>query len=325
MRMLSGSSPLNPATLQMTKKRGNSRWTAIRLHKFYYLLILPGVLYFLIFDYIPMAGISIAFKDISPFDGIEGIINGPWVGLKHFGRFLDSVYFWNVLGNTLLISLYKLFFGFPAPIALALLLNEVKNKLFKKTVQTISYLPHFLSMVIISGLVMNILSTDGGLVNEIVRAFGKEPIHFLGSNDYFRTVLVSSHIWHQVGWGSILYLAALTGIDPQLYEASRIDGAGKWRQVWHITLPGITHVIVILFIFNVGGLLNAGFEQIFLLYSPPVYETADIIDTFVYRQGLVQFQYSFATAVGLFKSVLAAILIVGTNYLSKRLGQEGIW
>ncbi|MDR6551758.1 ABC transporter permease subunit [Paenibacillus qinlingensis] len=322
--MMTNNPSLNPATIQ-SKKRGSRRLVAIRHHKFYYLLILPGLLYFLIFDYVPMAGIVIAFKDISPFDGIQGIISSPWVGFKHFKNFMDSIYFWNVLRNTLVISGYKLIIGFPAPIILALLLNEVKHQVFKKFVQTISYLPHFLSMVIISGLVMNILSTDGGLVNELLRLFGKEPIHFLGSNDYFRSVLVSSHIWHQVGWGSILYLAALTAIDPQLYEAAIIDGAGKWRQVWHITLPGITHVIVILFIFNVGGLLNAGFEQVFLLYSPPVYETSDIIDTFVYRQGLIQFQYSFATAVNLFKSVFAAILILGTNYLSKRLGQEGIW
>lgn len=322
--MMTGTPVSNSPSLPV-RSRASRLWAAVRLHKFYYLLIFPGVLYFLIFDYVPMAGIAIAFKEISPFDGLEGIIGGEWVGLKHFERFLNSIYFWDVLGNTLIISLYKLVFGFPAPIILALLLNEVKNRLFQRTVQTVSYLPHFLSMVIVSGLVMNVLSTDGGLVNEIVRNFGGEPIHFLGSNDYFRSVLVTSHIWQQVGWGSILYLAALTGIDPQLYESAVLDGASKWRQVWHITLPGIAHVIVILLIFNVGGLLNAGFEQIFLLYSPAVYETADIIDTYVYRQGLVQFEYSYAAAVGLFKSVIAAFLIVGTNYLSKRFGQDGLW
>ncbi|WP_238178013.1 ABC transporter permease [Paenibacillus contaminans] len=297
----------------------------IKKNKLYYLLLLPGVVYYLIFHYIPLYGIIVAFKDVTPFDGIEGIFNSEWVGLRHFKDFTNSYYFWNIMRNTVLISFYKLLFGFPAPIIMALLLNEVRGKLFKKTVQTISYLPHFLSMVIVAGLVTILLTTDGGLVNVLLGKLGLEPIFFLGDKQYFRSVLVVSSIWKEVGWGSILYLAAIAGIDPQLYEAARADGAGRFRQIWHITLPGMTFIIVFMFIFSIGGLLNAGFEQIFLLYSPPVYEVADIIDTYVYRRGLMEMQYSFATAVGLFKSVIALVLILGTNYLAKRLKQEGIW
>ncbi|WP_238177822.1 ABC transporter permease [Paenibacillus contaminans] len=306
-------------------KRKRSIWTRMKLHKFYYWLILPGLLYFLLFDYIPMFGIIIAFKEISPFEGVAGILSGEWVGFKHFIRFFNSYYFWNVLGNTVMISFYKLLFGFPAPIILALMINEVKNKWFKKTVQTISYLPHFISMIVLTGLIMHLLSTNGGLINEIVKWFGGEPVHFLGSTDYFRSILVISGIWHGIGWGSILYLAAIAGIDPQQYEAATIDGASKWRQIWHITLPGIVPVIVILLIFNIGGLLNAGFEKILLLYSPSVYEVADIIDTYVYREGLIAMQYSYAAAVGIFKNVIAMVLIVGANLLARKLNQTGIW
>lgn len=295
------------------------------MNRFYYYLIIPGMLYFLIFDYIPMFGIIIAFKDISPFEGVGAIFTSDWVGFKHFVRFWNSYYFWNVMRNTLLISFYKLFFGFPASILLALLLNELRYVAFKRIVQTISYLPHFISTVVVAGLAMMVLSTDGGLINAIIVQFGGEPILFLGSPDYFRSVLVISHVWQSVGWGSILYLAAMTGIDPGLYEAARMDGAGRFRQAWHITLPGIMPVIVIMLILAIGGLLNAGFESVLLLYSPAVYDVSDIIDTYVYREGLSQLNYSFATAVGLFKNVLAMILILGANYIAKKMNQTGIW
>lgn len=294
-------------------------------YKLYYMLILPGILYYLIFHYIPMFGIIIAFKDVSPFEGIQGIINGEWVGLKHFTRFFNSIYFGNIIRNTLTISLYKLVFGFPAPIILALLLNEVKNKHFKKTVQTISYLPHFISMVVVAGLLTNVLSTQNGVVNEVVKIFGKEPIFFLGDSRYFRSVLVTSGIWQGVGWGSIIYLAAITGIDVELYEACIMDGGNRWKQTWHITLPGIRNIIVLMLILAIGGLLNAGFEQILLLYSPAVYDVSDIIDTYVYREGLINANYSFSTAIGLLKSVIAMILIMGSNYIAKKFELEGIW
>lgn len=272
-----------------------------------------------------MFGIIIAFKNVSPFEGIQGILHNPWVGFDHFERFFSSVYFWNVLGNTVIISFYKLLFGFPAPIILALMINEVRKKWFKRTVQTISYLPHFISAVVVAGLVQHLLTTNGGLVNQLVVWFGGDPVNFLGTADYFRSVLVTSSVWQSVGWGSILYLAAMTGIDPQLYEAAIIDGAGKRRQIWHITLPGIVPVIVILLIYNIGGLLNAGFEQILLLYSPSVYRVADIIDTYVYREGLTSLQYSYSAAVGIFKNIVAMILILGANYIARKFNQTGIW
>lgn len=299
--------------------------SAIQRNKLFYILIVPGLLYFIIFHYVPMFGIIIAFKDIAPFEGVKGIINGPWVGFKNFITFFQSYYFWNVLGNTVIISAYKILFGFPAPIILALLLNEVKNNKFKRMVQTISYLPHFISMVVLAGLVTSVLSVNGGIVNEIRKSLGQEAIFFLGSSKYFRTILVSSGIWQNIGWGSIIYLASISGIDHQLYEASIVDGANRWKQTWHITLPGMSNVIVIMFIFAVGSLLNAGFEQILLLYSPAVYEVSDIIDTYVYREGLISLRYSFASAVGLFKSLIAMILIIGTNYLAKRYEQAAIW
>ncbi|NOU86309.1 ABC transporter permease subunit [Paenibacillus sp. LMG 31460] len=295
------------------------------MHRFYYYLIIPGMLYFLIFDYIPMFGIIVAFKDISPFEGVSAIFTSEWVGFKHFIRFWNSYYFWNVMRNTLLISGYKLLFGFPASILLALLLNELRHAVYKRIVQTISYLPHFISTVVVAGLAMMVLSTDGGMVNAIIVQFGGQPIHFLGDPTYFRSVLIISHVWQTIGWGSILYLAAMTGIDPGLYEAAKMDGAGRTRQAWHITLPGIAPVIVILLILSIGGLLNAGFEKVLLLYSPAVYEVADIIDTYVYREGLSKLDYSFATAVGLFKNVLAMFLILGANYMAKKMNQTGIW
>lgn len=297
----------------------------MKKHKLYYVLIIPGLLYFVVFHYVPIYGVIIAFKDIAPFEGLHGIFTSEWVGLRHFKNFIHSYYFWDIIENTLTISFYRLLFGFPAPILLALLLNEVRHTVFKRTVQTISYLPHFLSMVVVAGLVTVFLSTDGGFVNGVLRQFGIEPIMFLGDTRYFRSVLVVSGIWKEVGWSSIIYLAAIAGVDAQLYEAARVDGAGKLRQVWHITLPGIRHIIVILFILSIGNVMDGGFEQIFLLYSPPVYEVADIIDTYVYRKGLVEIQYSFAAAVGLFKSVIALALIVTANYLAKKFDQEGIW
>ncbi|MBP1990105.1 ABC transporter permease [Paenibacillus eucommiae] len=297
----------------------------IKRNKLYYALIAPGLVYFLLFHYVPLYGIVIAFKDVSPFDGFTGIFASEWVGLKHFRNFVQSYYFWDIMKNTVMISLYRMLFGFPAPILLALLLNEVRKKFFQRFVQTISYLPHFISMVVLAGLLTTLLTTDGGIVNVVLQKLGLEPVFFLGDASYFRSVLVASGVWKEVGWGTIIYLAAIAGIDPQLYEAAVVDGAGRFRQIWHITLPGILFIIVILFILSIGGLLEAGFEQIFLLYSPSVYKVADIIDTYVYRKGLVELQYSFAAAVGLFKAVIAFVLLLGANYGAKKLEQDGIW
>ena len=294
-------------------------------NRFYYFLALPGLLYFIIFHYGPMLGILMAFKDFKPFDGYMGIITGEWVGLTNFKRFFESYYFWNILRNTLVISGQKILFGFPAPIILALLLNEIRSLRFKKAIQTISYMPHFLSMIVVMGILRKLLAVDTGYVNYFIKMFGGEPIMFLGDEKYFRGVLVISEIWQTVGWGTIIYLAAITGINPQLYEAATMDGATHWQQAWHITIPSIMSVVVIMLILRVGHILDAGFGQIFLLYSPAVYSVADIIDTFVYREGLGKMNYEYATAVGLFKSVIALIMVLGTNIITKKLGQEGIW
>lgn len=312
-------------TALTTAPKGKSLRHRILQHKMYYLLILPGFLYFIIWHYIPMIGIVIAFKDVPAYGGVSTMLSSPWVGLKHFERFFNSYYFWDVLKNTINISVQKLVFGFPAPIILALLINEIRNRKYKKLVQTVSYLPHFMSSVIMAGLLYNVLSTNGGIVNEIVKLFGGEPIFFLGESDYFVGVLVVSSIWQGVGWGTIVYLAAITGVDPQLYESAKIDGAGKLRQIWHITLPEIAGVACTMLLLNLGRIMDAGFDQILLLYSPAVYDVADIIDTYVYREGLVNANYSYSAAVGLFKSVIGFLLVMTANGVVKKMGQSGIW
>ena len=299
--------------------------TIWRKYRLYYMLAIPGLLYFLIFHYLPIYGIVIAFKDISPFSSIADVITKPFVGFRWFRQLFESFYFWQIMWNTIWISFLKLVSVFPASIALALLINEVPFVRLKRIIQTVSYVPHFFSMVVVAGIVMSLLTTEGGLINQVIGLFGGEPHMFLGDPHQFRGILVLTTLWQEVGWGTILFLAAISNIDPQLYEAAVIDGAGKWRQTWHITVPGITFVIVILLIFRIGGLLNAGFEQILLLYSPPVYEVADILDTYVYRSGIESLKYSFATAVGLFKALLAAVLLLGSNVVAKRLGHTGIW
>ena len=294
-------------------------------YRFYYLLALPGLIYLLVFKYAPMFGLVIAFKDYDPYSGVAGIFSAPFVGLANFKKFFDSYYFGRIMSNTLIISLLKLLIGFPAPILFALMLNEVRGKHFKKIVQTISYIPHFISWVIVAALLQTLLTTDNGLVNVILNRLGLRSISFMTSPKYFRSILVISDVWKSIGFGSIVYLAAITGVDPSQYEAAAIDGAGRFKRIWYITLPSISSVVVIMLIFRVGGLLDAGFEQIFLTYSPSVYKVADIIDTFVYRVGLVDHDYSYSVAVSFFKSVVAAVLLLTTNVISKRISGEGIW
>ncbi len=300
-------------------------WRQVKRDYFYYLMAALPLAYFLVFHYVPMFGIIIAFKDYDPFLGFEGIFTTPWVGFTHFINFFKSIYFNNVMGNTLVISVLKLAFGFPAPLILALLINEVRNQRFKRVTQTISYLPHFFSIVVVAGLVRMLLTVQGGLVNQLVVALGGEAKAFLTDPSLFRGILVTTSVWQTVGWGSILYLAAMTSISPDLYEAAMIDGANKFQQMLHVTIPGISFVIAIQLVFAIGGLLSAGFEQILLLYSPSVYGVADIIDTYVYRSGLLNRQYSYAAAVGLFKSFSALLLIFIANKAAKRVGQPGIW
>ena len=316
-----------PVSSAGTVKDGKYRRLLKRMwfYRFYYLLALPGILYFIIFHYIPMFGIVIAFKDISPFGGVVGIIEAPWVGLKHFNRFFNSIFFWDVIENTVVISGLKIIFGFPAPIVFALMLNEVTRLKFKRFVQTVSYLPHFISWVVTTGLVTALLATSGGLVTEILNNMTGERWTFLTNPDQFRGILTLSHVWKTVGWSSILYLAAMAAIDPALYEAAAIDGANRFQMARYITIPSIAFVITILFIFEIGNLLDAGFEQILLLYSPAVYSVSDIIDTYVYREGLLGLKYSFAAAVGLFKGVMAFLFLIAANTLANRLGQPGLW
>lgn len=310
------------AGLQLKKKVGHN----VRKHKFLFLLMAPGFLYFILFHYLPMYGIVIAFQDYKPFDGALSMITDPhWVGFKHFTDFFHSYYFVRILKNTLVISIYKLLFGFPAPLILALLLNEVRSRKFKRTVQTISYLPHFLSWVIISGLIIVLLSPTSGLFNQLIVYWGGEPVSFLENPSFFRSILVVSDIWAGIGWGSIIYLAALAGVNPELYEGAVIDGAGRFQQMIYISIPSISNIMAILFILSVGSIMNAGFEQILMLYNPRVYDVGDIIDTYVYREGLITLRYSYATAIGLFKNMLGLLLLLITNYAVRKIGKEGIW
>lgn len=302
-----------------------SLWYYLKRDRYIYLLMLPGILWYIVFRYLPMFGIVIAFKDYKPFWGVEGIFTSNWVGLKHFTRFFQSMYCYRVIRNTLLLSLYSLGIGFPLSIVLALFINELRGRRFKKVVQTVSYLPHFLSAVIVCGIIRTLTSVDGGMINALVKAFGGEPIAFLSQPEWFRTIYTVSGIWQGVGWGSIAFIAAMTGIDKELYEAAMVDGAGVLRRMWNITIPGIMPVITIMFILKVGNILSVGHEKVLLLYSPQIYQTADIISTYVYREGVGNQNYSFAAAVDLFTSVISLILVLGTNKITKKMGQEGIW
>lgn len=287
-----------------------------------YLLSLSGLIYLIVFKYVPMYGITIAFKD---FNIYKGIFQSPWVGFDHFIRLFTSAKFLQVFTNTLLISIYKLIFTFPAPIILALLLNEIRQLVFKKAIQTISYIPHFISWVVVSGMFLDILSPNTGILNKLIKSMDFEPIFFMGDKAYFRSVLVVTQIWKEVGWGAIVYLAAIAGINPELYEAAIVDGASKLRQVWHITLNGIKPTIAILLLLRIGNLLNAGHEQILTMYNPAVYEVADVLSTYVFRVGLGQMEYSFTTAVDLFNNIIGCVLLFSTNHLVRRLGEQGIW
>lgn len=287
-----------------------------------YLLLIPGLVFLLLFKYTPMYGIVIAFQDFNIFGGISG---SEWVGMAQFERLLQSDEFLQVLINTLLISLYKITILFPIPIVIALMLNEVRRMFFKRTIQTIIYLPHFLSWVIISGLFLNILSPTGGIVNEIIRSFGGEPISFFTDNSLFRSLVVFTAGWKEIGWNAIVFIAAIAGIEQEQYEAAAIDGAGRIRQMWSISLPGMLPTIVLMFILRIGSLLEAGTEQILTMYNPLVYETGDVIGTYVYRMGLGQQDYSFSTAVGLFNSAVGFLLIVIGNMLSRKFLNRSIW
>ncbi|WP_129723443.1 ABC transporter permease [Xylanivirga thermophila] len=290
-------------------------------NKYIYLILLPVIAFYIIFHYIPMYGAVIAFKDFKP--GL-GIIGSPWAGIKYFKEFLGSYYFWRLVKNTFAISFYNLIFGFPAPIIFALLINEIANSTFKKTVQTVTYLPHFISTVIICGLIIDFTGSDG-IINDLIVSLGGERSNLLTRPELFRTIYISSEIWTNLGWGSIIYLAALTNIDPSLYEAAIIDGANRWKQTIHITIPGIAPTIMILLILQIGSMMSVGWEKIILLYNPLTYETADVISSFVYRRGLINFDYSYSAAVGLFNSIVNFVLLISANTISKKVNDMSLW
>ena len=287
-----------------------------------YLMFLPVFLYFLIFHYFPMYGIQIAFKE---FSGALGIWGSPWVGFVHFERFFNSNNFGEVLWNTITISLYSLVVSFPCPILLALMLNEVKNRFFKKTVQTITYAPYFISVVVLAGMIILFLSPQSGIFNMMREALGMEPINYMYEGKYFKTIYVLSGVWQSTGWGSIIYLSALAGIDPALHEAAVIDGASRLKRIWHINLPGILPTVCIMLIMNCGSLMNVGFEKVFLLMNDINRSSADVISTYVYKVGLQQSQYSFSTAIGLFNSVINFILLISVNAIVRKLDQTSLF
>lgn len=286
-----------------------------------YLLVLPVVIFYILFHYKPMYGAVIAFKDYVP---TLGVMESPWVGFDNFIRFFKSVYFGRLIRNTVLLSLYNLILGFPAPIILALLLNEVRNKKFKSLTQTVTYLPHFISLIVVTGMLTDFSMTTG-LFNDIIAFFGGERSPLLQNPNLYRTIYVLSSIWQEIGWGSIIYLSALAGVDSQLYEAAEIDGAGKWKQLIHVTLPAIAPTIIIMLILKTGSLMNMGYEKTILLYNPATYDTADIISSYIYRIGLLEQDWSYSTAIGLFNSAINFALLLFTNKLSKRFSETSLW
>ena len=297
-------------------------WKNLRRDRQLVFMLIPVVIFFAVFSYYPLYGILIAFKDYSI---CKGILGSPWAGLRYFRQFFLSPYFGRLLRNTVLISVYSLLWGFPVPIIFALLLNEFKDGKFKRLIQTVSYLPHFISLVVICGILIDIFSPQGGVVNALLYSLTGKRINFFGEPEWFRAMYVGSGVWQEFGWNSIIYLAAITGINPDLYEAARIDGAGRLRQIWHVTLPGIKPTILTLLILNLGNIMSVGYEKIILLYSPTTYETADVISTYVYRTGLLSQQYSYAGAVGLFNSVINIAILVLCNFVGKKLFGVGIW
>lgn len=308
-------------TVDKNKKR-RTLLSDLRRDKYLYLLVLPGVLFFILFKYVPMWGIIIAFQEYSPY---MGVLKSEWVGIEHFVRFFSNPDFMLLFRNTMMISLLNLLFFFPLPIILSLLLNELNNEVFKRVIQSVVYLPHFLSWVIIAGISFLLLSQSSGIINLMMEAIGLRKYDFLTNADTFWGLLVLQNIWKETGWGTIIILAAITGVDTQLYEAAKIDGANRWRQTWHVTLPAIRSVILILLILRLGHIMDVGFEQVFLMSNGAVARVADVFETYVYRNGIQQGQFSYSTAVGLFKSVVGLILVVLANRLAKRIGEDGVY
>lgn len=314
---------LQPAANAVSEtKRKRFMWNRILRNWQLYALISPVIAYYVLFQYVPMYGIQIAFKD---FIATQGIWGSPWVGFEHFDRFFNSYYFWRLIKNTLGIGLYSLAIGFPIPIILALLMNEVRAERFKKFVQTITYAPHFLSTVVVVGMMMIFLSPRYGIINHFIEMVGGQPINFMTEPSWFKSLYVLSDVWQTMGWSSIIYLAALAGIDNQLHEAARVDGATRLQRIWHINIPGIMPTIIILLILNMGSIMGIGFEKVLLMQNNLNMESSDIIATYVYRIGIQNAEYSFSAAIGLFNSVINFILLVVVNFISKRVSETSLW
>lgn len=310
---------------------GHNTWRkAFMQHYWLYILMIPGILYMLIFNYTPMAGLVMAFEDFSPYNGdtaIQALFGSPFAGLKYFEKLFTGPDFWRLLRNTLAISLANLIFAFPAPIILALLLNELRCKWFKRFSQTLVYIPHFVSIVIVAALTYQLFSTtDGVAYHMLVQVFGKQNAPDIMSDPkLFSTMIVGQNLWKETGYGTIIYLAALSSIDTQLYEAAKIDGAGRWQLMWHVTLPAIRGTIILMLIMKVGSLLNTGYEQIFLMQNAMNRSVSDVFDTYIYTKGIVNGQYSLATAAGLFKSIVSMVMVVGANKIAKMFGESGLY
>lgn len=310
---------------------GHNTWRkAFSQHYWLYILMIPGILYMLIFNYTPMAGLVMAFEDFSPYNGdtaIQALFGSPFAGLKYFEKLFTGPDFWRLLRNTLAISLANLIFAFPAPIILALLLNELRCKWFKRFSQTLVYIPHFVSIVIVAALTYQLFSTtDGVAYHLLVQIFGKQNAPDIMSDpDLFATMIVGQNLWKETGYGTIIYLAALSSVDTQLYEAAKIDGAGRWQLMWHVTLPAIRGTIILMLIMKVGSLLNTGYEQIFLMQNAMNRSVSDVFDTYIYTKGIVNGQYSLATAAGLFKSIVSMVMVIGANKIAKLFGESGLY
>ncbi|MDI4647340.1 ABC transporter permease [Cohnella hashimotonis] len=294
----------------------------IKRDRIFLLLLAPTMIFYIMFRYVPMFGITISFMDYNLFKGIAG---SPWVGLKYYRMFFENPDARIIIKNTVLLGFYKLLFGFPAPIVLALMLNEVRSMIFKRFVQTVSYMPYFLSIVVVASMIDMFLSPSTGWLNHALQDMGFPAINFLQEPGWFRTIFVSSEIWQQVGWGSIIYLAAVTTIDPQLYEAARMDGAGRLKQIWHVTLPGLATTVAIMFLMQVGQILEISFEKVFLLSNAATYDTSDIISTYVYRIGLLQGNFSYGAAIDLFMGVIGFVLVYVSNRISRRFSETSLW
>lgn len=297
----------------------------VKRDKYLILMMVPVILYYLIFCYLPMTGLWISFTDFKPGQGIAGLFTGEFVGLKWFKQFFGSPYAWRLVRNTFLLSFYSLLFGFPIPILFAVCITQIRSKFLQKGAQVITYLPYFISTVVIAGMVINFLSPSSGIINQFIQMFGGEPINFMGLPQYFRAIYVISGSWQSFGFNSIIFVAAIMGISPELYEAMRVDGANKRQIIWRLVLPSIKPTIILLLIMNLGKILNVGFEKVYLMYNSGIYETADVIQTYVYRQGIGSHNYSYATAVGLFNSLVGFVLVFLANRVSRKLTETSIW